>query len=405
MTGGTRPAGTADICIIGAGLAGTAAAFVLAASGHDVVLADIRDVFPPSFRAEKITKAQMALFDRLGLGVAARACAVPYSHVAVARSGFIYRERTVHEYGMSYAALIESLRGAMPPSVRKITGQVTGVTTTNDVQRVVWDDGAAVDARLVIIATGTGHAIQAKLGMGRLVVSPSHSLNFGFNVAPPPGGFPFESLSYHGNGIGDRVAYFTLFRGMDGMRANFYCYRHIGESWAKEFFRNPARSIAETLPGLAAVAGRFEVAGAVAVRPVDLHQTVDYRRAGAVLIGDAFATCCPVVGLGMSKVLTDVDRLCTAFIPQWFATPGMSEAKTSAFYDDLVKRQSDAAALRRSIVTKSIATNPGLSWAIRRAGQALACQGMRAVYRAKPAFSLAGKPMIEACAVFANLPK
>lgn len=404
MMGVARPVAMADICIIGAGLAGTAAASVLAAAGHDVVLADVRDIFPPSFRAEKITTAQMALFDRLGLGAPARACAVPYSHVAVARSGFVYRERSVDEYGMSYSALIESLRGAMPPSVRKITGRVTSIATTDGVQRVVWDEGTAVDARLVIIATGAGHAIHAKLGMERMVVSRNHSLNFGFDVAPPPGGFTFESLSYYGNGIVDRVAYLTLFRGPDRMRANFYCYRHIGETWAKEFFRDPGKGIAETLPGLAAVAGRFEVAGAVSVRAVDLHRTVGYRQAGAVLIGDSFTTCCPVVGLGMLKVLTDVDRLCTTHIPQWFATPGMSEDKTSAFYDDPVKRQSDAAAWRRSVATKAAATNPGLPWAMRRAGQALACRGMRLVYRAKPG-ARAGHSMAGACAVFADLPK
>ena len=50
------------------------------------------------------------------------------------------------------------------------------------------------------------------------------------------------------------------------------------------------------------------------------------RKAGVVLIGDAFATSCPAAGTGARKVLTDVERLCNVYVPKWLATPGEQSA-------------------------------------------------------------------------------
>ena len=50
-----------DVLVIGAGLAGSAAAAVLARSGLAVTVIDPNAVFPPLFRAEKIEPDQAAL--------------------------------------------------------------------------------------------------------------------------------------------------------------------------------------------------------------------------------------------------------------------------------------------------------------------------------------------------------
>ena len=96
------------------------------------------------------------------------------------------------------------------------------------------------------------------------------------------------------------------------------------------------------LPRLRRITGEFAVAGDVKIRPVDLYVTTGYRQPGIVLVGDAFATTCPVTGTGTDKVFTDVDRLCNVHIPAWLATDGMGEDKIAAFYDDPVKQACDA---------------------------------------------------------------
>jgi len=67
------------------------------------------------------------------------------------------------------------------------------------------------------------------------------------------------------------------------------------------------------------------VSGDVKIRPVDLCANSGYRRAGIVLVGDAFETTCPVSGTGTDKVFTDIERLCNVHIPAWLATYGMDE--------------------------------------------------------------------------------
>src|SRR6202011_2045269 len=54
----------------------------------------------------------------------------------------------------------------------------------------------------------------------------------------------------------------------------------------------------------------------------DLYVSAGHRQAGAVLVGDAFETTCPVTGTGSDKVFTDVERLCNVHIPAWLAIDG-----------------------------------------------------------------------------------
>ena len=90
------------------------------------------------------------------------------------------------------------------------------------------------------------------------------------------------------------------------------------------------------------ITGEYGVAGDVKIRPADLYVSTGYRQPGIVLVGDAFATTCPVTGTGTDKVFTDVAQLCNVHIPAWLATEGMDEAKIASFYDDPVKQACDA---------------------------------------------------------------
>ena len=75
---------------------------------------------------------------------------------------------------------------------------------------------------------------------------------------------------------------------------------------------------------------------------MDLTVAQNVEQDGVVLIGDAFQTSCPAAGTGVTRLLTDVDRLCNTHIPNWFATPGLGSSKIVQFYADPEKRAVDA---------------------------------------------------------------
>ncbi len=85
-----------------------------------------------------------------------------------------------------------------------------------------------------------------------------------------------------------------------------------------------------------------------------------------VLIGDAFQTACPSAGKGITRALTDVERLCTVHIPQWLMTPDMAVEKINAFYDDPVKRASDAEAMHTAHYRRAVTTGTELRWILHR---------------------------------------
>jgi hypothetical protein len=85
-----------------------------------------------------------------------------------------------------------------------------------------------------------------------------------------------------------------------------------------------------------------------------------------VLVGDAFASTCPVTGTGIDKVFTDVGQLCNAHIPAWLASEGMGETKIATFYDDRVKQACDAWSMTMALSLRSVSIDAGLYWRARR---------------------------------------
>jgi 2-polyprenyl-6-methoxyphenol hydroxylase-like FAD-dependent oxidoreductase len=141
------------------------------------------------------------------------------------------------------------------------------------------------------------------------------------------------------------------------------------------------------LPRLRRITGEFAVAGDVKIRPADLHVSTGYRQPGIVLVGDAFATTCPVSGTGTDKVFTDVAQLCNVHIPAWLATEGMSEAKIASFYDDPVKQACDAWSTAKAFSFRKVTTDGGLYWQAQRWARFLAWLGEGSLRRARKALS------------------
>lgn len=355
-----------DVAVIGAGLGGTAAAALIARAGHGVALIDSHAVFPQEFRAEKLGGAHWALFQRLGLAEAARPALTVIGSIDIHRPGARPVRRGADEYGFAYSDLVNALRAGLPPGAAVRVGRVEALETGPERQVVTLADGRRIVTRLVVIATGLGDSVRRKAGIDRVVTRAAHSLSLGFFLDRPAAAYPFESLAWYGRGPADRTAYLTLFPVGDAMRANLFVYREANADWTRAFRRDPAPTLAALLPGIEAACGGLGVAGRVQVRPIDLTVSEHHRRDGVVLLGDAFCTTCPAPGVGVRRVMTDVERLCRVHLPDWLATPGVTAEKIGAFYDDPVKRASDAAALRASQFSRAMAVEPGLLWAARR---------------------------------------
>ena len=355
-----------DVAIIGAGMAGTTLATVLGNAGRKVALIDPHRVHHDEFRAEKIGANQMQLFEKLGLDKMVMPLVTPFTDVDVFRLGQFFAREKKWEYAFSYGALINGLRDALPPQVPLTVGKVTEVSTGPDRQRLVLADGTVINARLLVVATGYSEAVRRAIGVERIEESKAHSLTMGFDLAISPQEFGLQSLTFYGRRIADRIAFLTIFRIGERLRANMFVYRTVADPWVRAFRENPQQMLLDLMPEIAQRCGNFAVASEVEVRQVSLTTTQGHRRDGVVFIGDAFATTCPAQGDGIHRVLTDVECLSSTHIPAWLATPGMAADKICAFYDDPIKIAADTRALRASIYAKRITTETGLEWRLRR---------------------------------------
>src|SRR5262249_59846430 len=77
----------------------------------------------------------------------------------------------------------------------------------------------------------------------------------------------------------------------------------------------------------------------------------------------------------------DVERLCHVYVPRWLATAGMGVEKIGAFYDDPLKRASDAYSHAKAVYMRAITVERGLPWRLRRWARFLARLGLGTLRR------------------------
>jgi 2-polyprenyl-6-methoxyphenol hydroxylase-like FAD-dependent oxidoreductase len=109
--------------------------------------------------------------------------------------------------------------------------------------------------------------------------------------------------------------------------------------------------------------------------------STNYRRAGIVLAGDAFATSCPAAGTGCNKVLTDVELLCNHHIPRWLESDSMGVDKIAAFYDDPVKLACETFSRDKAFFLRALSTETGALWQARRLMRFVGGAGVGALRR------------------------
>jgi 2-polyprenyl-6-methoxyphenol hydroxylase-like FAD-dependent oxidoreductase len=373
-----------DIAIIGGGLAGSTAAAMLGRASIATILIDPHPTYPPDFRVEKLSGAeQVARFRKTGLAEAILPQATHDGVNWIARFGTLLDKVPSQQFGIAYDALVNAIRREIPDSVGQIFAKAVAVSTGDDRQKVVLSNDEVISARLVVIANGLNVGLRQMLGIVREITSRSHSISVGFDIAPVGRrSFDFPALTYFSERPSDRIPYITLFPIGERMRANLFTYRDPGDVWLRELRVAPVKTLNAALPRLKDIIGEFAVPGDVKIRPADLYVNSGYRRAGIVLVGDAFASSCPVTGTGTDKVFTDVAQLCNVHIPAWLVTDGMGEDKIAAFYDDPVKLACDAWAMEKALSFRSVSIDDGLYWRLQRWARFLSWLGSGYLRRA-----------------------
>jgi len=304
-------------------LAGSTLAAVLGQQGRRVILVDPASTCPPVFKAEKLDVDQVELLRKFGLLEHLLPHSGRWDEVRLGYDGRIFKTIRVEQYGVSYADMVNALRAKMPPVVDYRQGRVEHIANSGQVQRVKLSGGEELTARLVVLASGVSSGLESDLGLRRRVVRRDQSLVLGFDVAASPAQpFDFDSIAYYSVSPSTRIGYLTLFKFRDAMRANLFVFRSAYDPWVREFIAEPDRMLRSHLPKLSRVTGEYRVVSKVESGRVDLYCVNGNPQPGVVLIGDAFQSACPSTGLGLDKILTDVDVL-SMCVSRWLTTAGM----------------------------------------------------------------------------------
>ena len=357
----------ADVAIVGAGLSGSSAAAVLGRAGYRVVLVDRHAACPSQFRVEKINAEQAGLFRRLGLLDLIATAGTRFDHFANVRRGrVIDHARTLH-YSLRYEEMVRAIRADLPENVERLVDSVIDISTGAELQRITLAEQGAIVARLVVLATGMGDFLRDKLGITRRITFEKHSVSFGFDLASAGGrGFEYPSITYYGETPNDRVDYVNIFPMRKVMRANLFTYRDAGDPWLRDLIRTPKQALLAALPGLEQALGDFEITSPVETGVMNLCEVEGHHQDGVVLVGDAFQTSCPSAGNGVTRLLTDVERLCLNHAPNWLASQGMGREKIAEFYEDPTKRATDAGALAMARYRRALTVDTSVTGTARR---------------------------------------
>jgi 2-polyprenyl-6-methoxyphenol hydroxylase-like FAD-dependent oxidoreductase len=358
---------TRDVLIVGAGLAGSAAAAVLARRGLSVTVIDPYAEFPPLFRAEKIEPDQAALLQSLGLLDKVKQKTRIISEIIHGRAGRVLRRRQIEQFGISYCDIVNQVRAQIPEQVEFRLGRVEKITPDQSRPRVELADGSVRVGRLLILASGMSGRLPEQLGIEKRMVKEELSMAFGFMIERIDGqAFPFDAVTYYTGTLADKVGYVTLFRMGNAMRANIFAYWPAKDATTKELLREPGTALPRLLPGLDQLIGSYAVQGKIEPFKIDLYRMQQCARAGMVLIGDAYQSVCPSTGMGLSKVLTDVDVLCNEFVPRWMAAGSIATSDVAAFYVHERKSAVDDCALHQALAGRDSVLATSLHWRVRR---------------------------------------
>ena len=354
---------TTDVAIIGCGLAGATAAAMLGRAGVATILIDPHTEHRQEFRCEKLDDSQLALLRLTGLADDVLPHACVDGEVWVVRYGRLIDRKPSGRAGILYHDLVNTVRQQIPSNVRHVATKVTGINSDAVRPLITLATGEQIAPRLAILATGLNPALREMLDIKREGLSPCHSISIGFDMKAPQGKtFMFPALTVFPERPGQSMAYLTIFPVPGGMRANLFVYWGMDDARLRTFRHQPTEGLLELIPTLTRFTGPFTIEGQVSIRPVDLVRVSGSQRSGIVLVGDAYSTSCPAAGTGANKVLTDVQRLCSTYIPTWLSKESIEAADIAEFYADPVKVQCEAESLQKAMWLRRASTGTSVGW-------------------------------------------
>lgn len=362
------PSPLREVIVVGAGLAGTTAALVLGAQHRRVMVIDSRQSCPPVFKAEKVEPDQAQLLEKFGLLKPLLPRAGRIQEIRSYYNGRHFKTTAAKQYGLFYSEIVNSLRESLSGTVQFQMARVTRIENSPDLQSVTLDNGERLAARLVVLACGLNSDLLGDLGLKRIIVRKNHSEAIAFTLAKPNGApFEFDAATCFPPSQRLSVDYISLFRIGNTMRANLFAFPGADESWSRRFLQYPERELEVCFPYFRLAIGEYRIVSKIETSVIHLYRTESVPVPGVVLIGDAGANVCPSTGMGLSKVFTDVDVLCSDCLPRWLETPGMDVDKLGDYYDDPRKRAIDAKALHDAHYRRRARTDRSLRWKIHRA--------------------------------------
>jgi 2-polyprenyl-6-methoxyphenol hydroxylase-like FAD-dependent oxidoreductase len=328
-----------DVCVVGAGAAGTVCAQGLARQGHSVLLLERLHPMPPCLKAEKIGGEGVPPLLRLGFQAAVDASLTPLHNVAV-----FFGERhlgtlnlDVPEAGALYYVLVNNLREHLDaridfrPGVKAETfeQQPDGVV-------VVTDQGDRLACRLVVIATGDAHHLLESLG-GSYELQPPHQTfvaAFTMNGTLDDGQAPVDTKTYHRPVKGGPVAYATFFRLGAALRANIFCPGPIDEKWQHDLKQRPLEALSERSRLIAEAARSWEITTPVMIRKMQVVRLRPPAVPRIVVLGDAAHTIDPSGGGGLTFALMETELLLDIYASRWLREDDCSADAIQTFYAD-----------------------------------------------------------------------
>ena len=344
---------TVDVIIIGAGLAGTTAAYVLASKGIETLTIDRNECYPEAFRAEKIEPHQASLFRKFGLLDYRMPLTVPIGDIDVYKDRKVSRVNTIEQYGFNYTNTVNNFRKVLRKKSKILCERITNIELGDTIQTVTTVENEYT-CRLVILATGGSDTLLKKIGIKRIYDKSMVTLSFAFDLQLESGNqFPFNGFNYTFNSTKNKLDYITLFKIGDTMRANIFTQWLPASDEFKQFRESPLESMKKHFPHLITQIGKYKIVTKVQAFPTTFYRLSDISKPGIVIIGDEFQSVSPTTGTGLDKVTVDVDRLCNHYIPNWLKTPKMDANKITQFYDDTNKRYTDYQSMKRWIDSRN----------------------------------------------------